>query len=101
MEEEYCFITLRCIKCEKELCGLARNYIPFDSKEGCTRKVSEETAARFKHYIEEVIPFWNMYDSSYQKRSYIEIINFLFEYIYNAPVGQKLDYFGKVRTSTY
>ena len=57
MEEGYVFITLQCINCEKELCGLARNYIPFDSKEGCTRTVSEETAARFKHYTEEVIPF--------------------------------------------
>lgn len=57
MEEEYSIITLRCINCENDQCELAKKYVLFKSKEGCTRKVDEETAARFKHYIEEVVPF--------------------------------------------
>lgn len=57
MDEEYSIVTLRCINCEQELCGLAKKYVSYNSKEGCTRKVSEETAARFEYYMEEVIPF--------------------------------------------
>jgi hypothetical protein len=57
VDEEYSIVTLRCINCEQELCGLAKKYVFYDSKEGCTRKVSEETAARFEYYMEEVIPF--------------------------------------------
>jgi len=97
VEEEYSIITLRCINCENDQCELAKKYVLFKSKEGCTRKVDEETAARFKHYIEEVVPFWKMYDSDYVRQSYFEIMDFLFSKIYTAPIGQKLDYRGKVR----
>lgn len=51
------FITLRCRDCEQDYCvyQLKGSYIK--NKEGCTRKVSEEDAARFKHYTEEIVPF--------------------------------------------
>lgn len=58
MDEEFTFITLRCKNCEQNRCVFQPNGTFIKNKEGCTRKVSEETAARFKHYIEEVVPFW-------------------------------------------
>ena len=51
------FLTLRCRDCEQDQCVYQPNGTYIKNKEGCTRKVSEETAARFKHYMEEVVPF--------------------------------------------
>lgn len=65
-------------------------------KEGCTRLVTEKVAAQYFHYTEEIIPFWKTYTLKQVKQSYLEIINFLFNHVYNAPIGQKLDKNGKV-----
>ena len=91
------YITLRCADCGKELCGVARSWIPHNSKEGCTREVDEEDAARFYHYMKEVIPFWKEYSHNQVNKSYKEIDNFLQEKIYIAPFGRKLDSCGKVK----
>lgn len=95
--DDWTYVTLRCINCEKTLCGIARCIVDFDSKEGCTRQVDEATAAQYFHYIEEVIPFWKNYNSDYVTKSYKEIMDFLYNKIYSAPVGRKLDYNGKTK----
>lgn len=95
----YEYITLRCTHCDKTLCGIARSWIPYESKEGCTRKVTEEDAAQFYHYTEEVIPFWKYYSLEQVQKSYKEIDDFLQTKIYSAPIGQKLDVWGKVKIS--
>lgn len=95
------YITLRCIDCDKTLCGVTRSWISHNSKEGCTREVDEEDAARFYHYTKEVIPFWKEYSHNQVNKSYKEIDDFLQNKIYIAPFGQKLDYYGKVKTSRY
>lgn len=95
------YITLNCQDCDFVECNIAKKWIIQNSKEGCTRKVNEDTSAQFYHYIKEVIPFWKMYDIEYIKKSYQEIINFLYQEIYNAPIGQRLDPSGKVRNSGY
>ncbi len=100
-QEDKVFIKLNCHDCDKIDCGIAKKLVPFESKEGCTRKVSEETAARFHHYTEEVIPFWSEYNQQYVRQSYKEIIDFLEQEIYTAPIGQRLDPKGKVRLSGF
>lgn len=57
VDEGKTFITLRCIDCENPTCDISRKYVFQNSKEGCTREVSEEVAARYYHYMEEVVPF--------------------------------------------
>lgn len=100
-EEDYVFLTLRCRDCEQDNCIFQPIGSFVRNKEGCTRKVSEETAAKFKHYTEEVMPFWRFHSLEYVKKAYEEVINFLFSEIYSAPIGQRLDPDGKVRLSGY
>ena len=100
-QKDKVFIKLNCHDCDKIDCGIAKKLVPFESKEGCTRKVSEEVAAQFQHYMEEIIPFWPEYDQQYVQQSYQEIINFLEKEIYSAPIGQRLDPEGKVRLSGF
>lgn len=92
-------IRLKCIDCENILCGLANRYILADSEEGCTRIVDEDVAARYHHYLFEKWP--QMLSSNYPRehisKTYGEIIRFLDEEIYAAPVGQKLNRFGKIK----
>ena len=92
------FVTLQCRDCELDNCAFCKNGTYLYGKEGCTRKVSEETAARFQHFNQEVLPFWKTYTLQQINKSYIEHINFLFREIYSAPIGQKLDKYGKVPT---
>ena len=99
MEDDFIFLRLRCKDCEQDLCAFQPNKTIIKNLEGCTRKVSEETAARFHHYMKEVIPFWKQHDESYVRQSYKEIIEFLFSQIYSAPIGQRLDSNGKVKGS--
>lgn len=91
-------VTLRCIECENSMCGLARKYVPVDSLEGCTRKLNEETAAKYHHYINEVWPMMNpaIYSLDYIGEKYAEIIEFLNSEIYTSPIGQKLNKNGKI-----
>ena len=56
-QEENIFIRLNCKDCEFIECNIHPCGRTIRKKEGCTRKVSEDTAAKFYHYIEEVVPF--------------------------------------------
>lgn len=90
-------IQLKCSECENSRCCYARRYIPYDSLEGCTRKVSEELELQYEHLVHEVQPFMYMKTTKeYQNKTYNDIINCL-QNIYNSPMGQKLDSKGKVR----
>ena len=97
---ELTYLTLRCKNCEQDKCVFCPIGKIARGKEGCTRKVSEETAAKYIHYTEEVIPFWKHLALPQIKQQYNEIINFLFNEVYSAPIGQKLDSNGKVKTSS-
>lgn len=97
MTDDETFISLRCIDCENTTCRAAKRYVPIDSLEGCTRKVSEDDAAKYYHLLEEVAPFLYIKTSKeYQSRTYKEITDFL-EYIYSKPFGQKLNRKGTIR----
>ena len=86
------FVTLRCQKCDNVDCPIARNYVPYESLEGCTRRVSESLAAKFRHDIEEVLPFaWKREDS----KKLFDMIQKDLNDVYAAPVGCKLDDKGK------
>ena len=56
-KEESVFITLNCQDCDFSECYIHPCGRTIVGKEGCTRQVSEDTAARFHHYTQEVIPF--------------------------------------------
>jgi len=51
------YLTLNCRDCEQDKCVYHPQGRVIYNKEGCTRKVAEETAAQFKHYMDEVVPF--------------------------------------------
>lgn len=100
-EKEDVYLTLNCEDCDFIECGIKLRNTIIRGKEGCTKKVSEEIAAQFYHYMEEVIPFWKLQTEKYTRESYKEIIDFLYTKIYAAPIGQRLDPDGKVRSSGY
>lgn len=100
-ENEEVYLTLNCYDCDFIECGIAKKWVSAKSKEGCTRKVSEEIQSKFFHYIEEVIPFWCLQTKKYVRESYKEIIDFLYNEIYAAPLGQRLDPDGKVRKAGF
>lgn len=56
-EPEQTFVKLSCEDCDFTECGIKLRNTIIRGKEGCTKKVSEETAAQFYHYTEEIIPF--------------------------------------------
>ena len=56
-EKEDVYITLNCADCDFAECGIKLKNTIIHGKEGCTKKVSEDTAAQFYHYTEEIIPF--------------------------------------------
>lgn len=100
-EKEDIYLKLSCKNCDFVECGIKlRNQI-IKGKEGCTRKVSEEVADQFYHYTQEIIPFWKLYNEKYIQESYKEIIDFLYQKVYAAPIGQRLDPDGKIRKSGY
>ena len=100
-EQEWVYLKLSCKDCDFSECGIKLNGRIIKGKEGCTKKVSEDTAIRFYHYMEEVIPFWKIQSKNFVEESYKEIMQFLYEKVYAAPVGQRLDPEGKVRISGY
>lgn len=57
--------------------------------------MSEIDAAKYKHYIEEVLPFLHKAkNKEAMSRIYSEIVDFLF-HVYSLPLGTKLDKYGK------
>lgn len=55
--EDCIYLKLQCRDCELGECVFCSNGTVLLGKEGCTRQVHEEVAARFQHYMEEVVPF--------------------------------------------
>ena len=94
------FLTLRCSECEYVECPIIPNGTYWKGKQGCTRKVLKNIEDAYEHYFKEVLPFWKTYSSEKKKRSYQEIIKFLYNEIYSAPLGQKLNSDGKVITTS-
>ena len=101
MEDDIVYLTLQCRDCEIDRCIYCPKGTYLKGKEGCTRKVSEDIAAQFNHYNQEVRPFWKQYSLKQVKKSYKEILDFLFKEIYAAPIGQKLDKYGKIPEKRY
>ena len=87
------FITLRCQKCDNVDCPLARAYVPYESNEGCTREVSQETYERWQHLMIETLPFLRLRRITSQVYADIDSLE---NEVYSSKLGRKLDYNGKV-----
>lgn len=95
-------LVLRCRDCENAKCIYAKGYTPEGSLEGCTRILTDEVYARHEHYLLEKWP--NALSANYPRdhitQLYNEIIAFLDNEIYAAPIGQKLNKHGRVKNLT-
>lgn len=87
------FITLRCQKCDNIDCPIARAYVPYESNEGCTREVSQETYERWQHLMIETLPFLSLRRITSQVYTDIDSLE---NEVYSSKLGRKLDYNGKV-----
>lgn len=99
MDDEI-FVKLQCRDCELEphKCELYPFALVPVGEEGCTRKVTEDEAAKFLHYMKEVLPFIPSYKTEESKKNmYKEIDNYL-QYIYSKPLGVKINKKGKAVT---
>lgn len=92
-------LTLRCSECENPNCVFARKYIIEGSLEGCTRRVSDEVYDKYFYYLQEKWPLSlsSGYKLEYINETYKEIMDFLCDEIYSAPIGQKLNKQGKIK----
>lgn len=91
------YVTLRCRNCDNIDCKLARQSIPEDSLEGCTREVTDEQVELLLHYKEEVLPFIPMYKNYLGAQEKLEEIYQFLLTIYSCPLGKMLDPKGKVK----
>ena len=73
---------------ECEICPLG-SYLPEGSLKGCTRKVTEEGAARLMHLREEVIPFGATEDEF--KEAELEE-----QKTFESELGQRIGHSGKI-----
>lgn len=90
------YITLKCATCDNIECKLGRYVIPDDSKEGCTREVTEEQAELLQHYQEEVLPFIPMYKNHLAAQDKLEEIYQFLLTIYSCPLGKLINNKGKI-----
>ena len=88
-------LRLYCASCDNVKCTKGKKFIHQGDKAGCTRWINEEEYAMYIHYIEEVVPFWKLYNNQQLIQSYLEISNFL-EYIYQYPIVHLFDNKDKV-----
>lgn len=92
-------LALTCRECENVHCIYSKGYIPEGSKEGCTRLVSQDVNAKYMFYMFEKWP--NMLNAGYSlehiSAAYKEIIDFLYDEIYTAPIGQKIPKSGRIK----
>lgn len=91
------FVTLRCAECDNTECSAARAYVPQDSLEGCTRKLSDQESEEFYHLTEEVRPFLHLRPVSDATRQQFTAIDRLLDRVYLAPIGRKLGTDGRVK----
>lgn len=90
------FVTLRCKTCGKMNCEYARDYIQEDSEEGCTRQVSEESAEKFIHDTQEVLPFLRNRPRTESTDKTFSAIEENFKVIYSSSLGRLIDSKGKI-----
>lgn len=86
------YITLRCQKCDNIECPIARNYVPYDSLEGCTRQVSQEIYGKWQNLMIETLPFLHLRQIT---APFYEEINLLENEVYSSRLGRKIDMNGK------
>ena len=98
-QEDLVLLRLYCCNCDAQNCSDGKIWNYTDSKCGCNRKITEENMARYIHYVEEVIPYWNQYSEDWVNKSYFEIQDFLQNNIYNQPIAAKFDHKGDVTTN--
>ena len=95
-------LVLRCKDCENMNCVYSHEYIPEGSLEGCTRILTDDAYAKYEHLLLEKWP--NAISMEYPRETisqiYKEIVTFLDDETYAAPIGQKLDKRGKVKNLT-
>lgn len=87
-------MKIKCGECENFDCPIET--LMWTAEEGCSREVPDEIADKYYHYMEEVRPFWKTKNKEAVNREYLEIINFLYDYVYCAPIKNKIDKDGKV-----
>lgn len=95
-------LVLRCRDCEHINCVYSHKYISHDSLEGCTRIVTDDTYAKYEYYLSEKWPnaLAMNYPREHISQIYGEIITFLDNEIYTAPIGQKLNKLGRIKSLT-
>lgn len=86
------YITLRCQKCDNIECPIARKYIPYDSLEGCTRQVSQETYGKWQHLMIETLPFLHLRQITAPVYAEISLLE---NQVYTSKLGRKIDMDGK------
>ena len=86
------YITLRCQKCDNIECPIARKYIPYDSLEGCTRQVSQETYGKWQHLMIETLPFLHLRQITAPVYAEIDSLE---NQVYTSKLGRKIDMDGK------
>lgn len=86
------YITLRCQKCDNVECPIARKYIPYDSLEGCTRQVSQETYGKWQHLMIETLPFLHLRQITAPVYAEIDSLE---NRVYTSKLGRKIDMDGK------
>lgn len=86
------YITLRCQKCDNVECPIARKYIPYDSLEGCTRQVSQETYGKWQHLMIETLPFLHLRQITAPVYAEIDSLE---NKVYTSKLGRKIDMDGK------
>ena len=89
-------LQLTCATCDNPDCEVGPRCVSADSLVGCTRWVPENIYEQYVHYMEEVLPFWHLYNLDYVNKSYFEIYNFLQDIYKNYPIVGKVDKKGKV-----
>lgn len=98
MDDDFCYITLRCHDCSSIDCPICPLgiYIPEDSNRGCTRKIPDVIYAQYKHLNNEILPFCDTYE---KRENCLNKIAYLESNIIYSSIGQILDDKGKVLIS--
>ncbi len=89
--EDLILLRLYCWNCDAIECPYAKKTASINTLYGCNKWVSEETAAQYIHYLDEVIPYWKQYPLEWVNNSYFEIYDFLQNQIYNQPTASLLN----------
>lgn len=92
--DDYTIISLHCHECDNDSCLLCciGEYVPEESRRGCTRKLDDDTYAEYEHINNEILPFLSL--GMYKNE--IERVDEFLKYVYKrCPIGTVLDEKGK------